>query len=135
MRFEDYKEDAELLVSRPKPEAVDYIEGFAFLNSDDPVNGYGSIPLSPGRLFHPVRLPPGSGPVLYCLEVAIHYQQGDSVDEVNSEKAQGYSGDCKLAGLRPQSHTVALMSPLCLFRWILDTSLLFLNQPSPAKEL
>ena len=87
-RFGDYKQDAESLVTRPEPDAFDYVEGFAFVNSDDPVNGYGSVPL-PGSEFDAGRVPPGSGPVLYCLEVALHYQQGDNVDKVIRDQAQG----------------------------------------------
>ena len=88
-RFEDYKLDAESLVTQPETDAFDYIEGFAFVNSDDPVNGYGSVPLSPGSVFDARRVPSGSGPVLYCLEVALHYQQGDNVDKVIMAKRRG----------------------------------------------
>lgn len=85
-RFSEYKQDAEFLVTRPESESFNYVEGFVFVNSDDPVNGYGSVPLSPGCEFDPERVPAGSGPVLYCLEVALHYQQGDNVDKVISDK-------------------------------------------------
>lgn len=88
-RFEDYKVDAELLVTRPECEAFDYVEGFAFVNSEDPVNGFGSVPLSSDSAFDPARIPAGSGPILYCLEVALHYQQGDNVEKVNRCKTQG----------------------------------------------
>ncbi|XP_020270090.1 LOW QUALITY PROTEIN: cytokinin dehydrogenase 11-like [Asparagus officinalis] len=84
-RFSDYKQDAEFLVTRPEPESFNYIEGFVFVNSEDPVNGYGSVPLSPECGFDSTRVPLDSGPVLYCLEVALHHQQGDNVDKKAAE--------------------------------------------------
>ncbi|WVZ92584.1 hypothetical protein U9M48_038635 [Paspalum notatum var. saurae] len=74
-RFADYAADAEWLVTRPPDDGVaafDYVEGFAFVNSDDPVNGWPSVPIPGGARFDPSLLPPGAGPVLYCLEVALH---------------------------------------------------------------
>lgn len=81
-RFEEYSADAESLVTRAGSDAFDYIEGFAFVNSDDPVNGYGSVVLGPDSRFDSSRVPPGSGPVLYCLELALHYRKGENVDKV-----------------------------------------------------
>ncbi|KAG1334277.1 cytokinin dehydrogenase 11 [Cocos nucifera] len=82
-RFEDYSRDAEWLVTRADPDACDYVEGFAFVNSDDPADGWSSVPLSPVSPFDPALIPAGSGPVLYCLEVALHFNHAerDTVDQ------------------------------------------------------
>ncbi|KAJ6851708.1 putative cytokinin dehydrogenase 11 [Iris pallida] len=84
-RFEDYTSDAESLVRRTGSDAFDYVEGFVFVNSDDPVNGYGSVPLSSEVGFDASRVPTGSGPVLYCLEVVLHYREGEDVEKRASE--------------------------------------------------
>ncbi|OEL25254.1 Cytokinin dehydrogenase 11 [Dichanthelium oligosanthes] len=78
--FADYTADAEWLVTRPPDAAFDYVEGFAFVNSDDPVNGWPSVPIPGGARFDPSLLPGGAGPVLYCLEVAL-YQYTDDEDK------------------------------------------------------
>ncbi|KAG0469496.1 hypothetical protein HPP92_015539 [Vanilla planifolia] len=76
--FARYVSDAESLVSRTEPDLFEYVEGFAFVNSDDPNNGYGLIPLDPTRKpFDPTYVPLGSGPILYCLELALHCGRGD----------------------------------------------------------
>jgi hypothetical protein len=84
--FAEYAADAEWLVTRPAESAFDYVEGFAFVRSDDPVNGWPSVPIPAGARFDPSLLPAGeSGPLLYCLEVALYqhqHQQPDDVDEV-----------------------------------------------------
>uniref|UniRef100_A0A453T935 Cytokinin dehydrogenase 1 FAD/cytokinin binding domain-containing protein n=1 Tax=Aegilops tauschii subsp. strangulata TaxID=200361 RepID=A0A453T935_AEGTS len=84
--FAEYAADAEWLVTRPAESAFDYVEGFAFVRSDDPVNGWPSVPIPAGARFDPSLLPAGEpGPLLYCLEVALyqhHHQQPDAVDEV-----------------------------------------------------
>ncbi|XP_037466675.1 cytokinin dehydrogenase 11-like [Triticum dicoccoides] len=83
--FAEYAADAEWLVTRPAESAFDYVEGFAFVRSDDPVNGWPSVPIPAGARFDPSLLPAGeSGPLLYCLEVALYqhpHQQPDDVDE------------------------------------------------------
>ncbi|KAF0900939.1 hypothetical protein E2562_037079 [Oryza meyeriana var. granulata] len=84
--FADYAADAEWLVTRPPHEAFDYVEGFAFVRSDDPVNGWPSVPIPDGALFDPSFLPAGAGHVLYCLEVALyqhhhHDQRGGGGDD------------------------------------------------------
>ncbi|KAG9133468.1 hypothetical protein Leryth_013274 [Lithospermum erythrorhizon] len=78
--FSDFTQDAEFLVSIGEGgDSFDYVEGFMFVNSDDPVNGWASIPLDdPEQEFDPCFLPSSSGPVLYCLEVALHYNHGQS---------------------------------------------------------
>lgn len=84
--FERYASDAESLVKRYGPDSFDYVEGFAFVSCDDPVNGYGSVPLDAERqTFDPDRVPQGSGPFLYCLELALHCYHGDDrVDQVRN---------------------------------------------------
>ncbi|PKA47037.1 Cytokinin dehydrogenase 11 [Apostasia shenzhenica] len=85
--FACYSSDAESLVSRAGPNSFDYVEGFAFVNSHDPVNGFGSVPLDQARhSFDPTHVPPNSGPLLYCLEVALHYV--DAVDAVDQRTAE-----------------------------------------------
>ncbi|KAG8047578.1 hypothetical protein GUJ93_ZPchr0008g11657 [Zizania palustris] len=82
--FADYAADAEWLVTRPANEAFDYVEGFAFVCSDDPVNGWPSVPIPGGARFDPTILPAAAGPVLYCLEVALyqhHHQRADDMDK------------------------------------------------------
>ena len=86
--FADYTADAEWLVTRPPDAAFDYVEGFAFVNSDDPVNGWPSVPIPGGARFDPSLLPAGAGPVLYCLEVALYqyaqHRPDDDEDQVGS---------------------------------------------------
>ena len=84
--FADYTADAEWLVTRDPDAAFDYVEGFAFVNSDDPVNGWPSVPIPGGARFDASLLPAGAGPVLYCLEVALyqydaHHRPDDDDDE------------------------------------------------------
>lgn len=78
--FDEFTRDAEFLVSQSKENSFDYLEGFVFVNSDDPVNGWPSVTLDPGQWFNPDFLPPNSGSVLYCLEVALHSHQPSNVD-------------------------------------------------------
>ncbi|KAI3933842.1 hypothetical protein MKX01_028168 [Papaver californicum] len=81
--FDEFTNDAELLITRTECDSFDYIEGFVFVNSDDPVNGWSSVPLSPNKLFDKNRILKTAGPVLYCLEVALHYRNGDNVDTID----------------------------------------------------
>lgn len=83
--FSDFTTDAEFLVSGGTGDSFDYVEGFAFVNSDDPVNGWPSARLHPGRPFDSTHIPPSAGPVLYCLELALHYSnhhRRSAVDKV-----------------------------------------------------
>jgi hypothetical protein len=89
----DYTADAEWLVTRPPDAAFDYVEGFAFVNSDDPVNGWPSVPIPGGARFDPSLLPAGAGPVLYCLEVAL-YQYAHRPDDDDEEDQVG-SSNCQ----------------------------------------
>ncbi|EPS58008.1 cytokinin dehydrogenase 7, partial [Genlisea aurea] len=70
--FGDFTGDAESVVARPPQDNFDYLEGFVFVNGADPVNGWPSVPHR-GQYFDPTRIPKSSGPVLYCLELALHY--------------------------------------------------------------
>lgn len=81
--FTDYMLDAESLVTRDS--SFDYVEGFVFVNSDDPVNGWPSVFFDPQHQFDPTCMPKNVGPVSYCLEVALHYKSDDhpsTVDKV-----------------------------------------------------
>ncbi|KAM7276446.1 hypothetical protein ACFE04_018312 [Oxalis oulophora] len=84
--FEDYTRDVELLVSvKHTDDSFDYVEGFVFVNSDDPVNGWPTVPFLPDQRFDATKIPRTAGPVLYCLEVALHYNNIDhpsTVDKV-----------------------------------------------------
>ncbi|EYU20300.1 hypothetical protein ABFS82_01G007900 [Erythranthe guttata] len=75
--FSDFTRDAELLVTRPAGDSFDYVEGFVVTNSDDPVNGWPTVPLDTNQSFDPTRIPRNAGPVVYCLEVALHYSNED----------------------------------------------------------
>ncbi|CAN1217215.1 Cytokinin dehydrogenase 7 [Linum perenne] len=75
--FEDFTGDAERLVTQAVKESFDYVEGFAFVNSDSPADGWPSVPLDKMTTisidhtqFHGHRL-------LYCLEVGLHFRHGD----------------------------------------------------------
>lgn len=84
--FSEFTRDAEFLVTRAEGDSFDYLEGFVFVNSDDPVNGWASVPLDSDQFFDPSCIPRAAGPVLYCLEVALHYKNEDppsAVDMVN----------------------------------------------------
>ncbi|KAH6831089.1 cytokinin oxidase 7 [Perilla frutescens var. hirtella] len=74
--FSEFTRDAELLVTRREGDSFDYVEGFVFVNSDDPVNGWPSVVLNPDQHFELARIP-AAGPVLYCLELALHYKNED----------------------------------------------------------
>ncbi|KAA8546238.1 hypothetical protein F0562_003023 [Nyssa sinensis] len=84
-RFEEYARDAEFLVTRHEGEgeSFDYVEGFAFVNSDDPVNGWSSVALAPDQQFCPTYLDRATGPLLYCLELALHYRNVDRPSTVD----------------------------------------------------
>ncbi|KAL2896851.1 Cytokinin dehydrogenase 7 [Bienertia sinuspersici] len=71
--FDEFTRDAEYLVRQPKEDSFDYVEGFVFVNSDDPINGWPSVTLDSDQWFNPDFLPPNSGSVLYCLELALHF--------------------------------------------------------------
>lgn len=82
--FDDFTQDAESLVTRD--ESFDYVEGFVFVNSDDPVNGWSSVPLKSDHRLDRTQIPRDAGPVLYCLEMALHYKNNDhpsTINEVN----------------------------------------------------
>ncbi|XP_074568589.1 cytokinin dehydrogenase 11-like [Curcuma longa] len=87
--LETFAGDAESLVTQPDASAFDYVEGFAFLNdASDPVSGWNSVPILPGSAFDPADfLAAASGPVLYCLELGLYYDDrvADRVDEREEE--------------------------------------------------
>ncbi|MCE0481033.1 Cytokinin dehydrogenase 7 [Datura stramonium] len=80
--FDEFTRDAELLVM--SQESFNYVEGFVFVNSSNPVNGWPSVPLDSNQSFDPTHLPKSAGPVLYCLEVALHYSNHDKPSTVNT---------------------------------------------------
>ncbi|TVU05607.1 hypothetical protein EJB05_48776, partial [Eragrostis curvula] len=100
--FADYTADAEWLVTRPPDAAFDYVEGFAFVNSDDPVNGWPLVPFPGGARFDPSLLPAGAGPILYCLEVALyqHQQQHRAHDDDDEEDNKNNKVSAMMAPLK-----------------------------------
>lgn len=83
--FDEFSRDAEFLVSQPKDDSFDYLEGFVFVNSDDPINGWPSVTLDSDQWFNPDFLPTSSGSVLYCLELALHFHHHHHPSHVDSE--------------------------------------------------
>ncbi|KAG4379314.1 hypothetical protein AAZX31_17G212000 [Glycine max] len=83
--FGDFTRDAEWLVTLREGDGFDYVEGFVFVNSDDPCNGWTTVPVGPNQYFDPVRIPSTAGPVLYCLELALHYRNQDHPSAVDME--------------------------------------------------
>ncbi|WCJ29336.1 Cytokinin dehydrogenase 7 [Euphorbia peplus] len=84
IEFEDFSRDAEWLVSRKNGMSFDYVEGFVFINNNDPVNGCPSVPFDRHGGFDCSAIPTTAGDVLYCLEVALHYQYTDHVSTVEA---------------------------------------------------
>ncbi|XP_055819273.1 cytokinin dehydrogenase 7-like isoform X2 [Solanum dulcamara] len=79
--FNEFTHDAELLIT--SQESFNYVEGFVFVNSDDPITGWPSVPLNSNQSFDPTLLPKKAGPILYYLEVALHYNNHDDPSTVN----------------------------------------------------
>ncbi|XP_042035431.1 cytokinin dehydrogenase 7-like [Salvia splendens] len=98
--FRDFTRDAESLVTRPDGDTFNYVEGFVFVNSDDPVNGWPSVPLDRYGSFEPVRFSSSAGPVLYCLEVALHYKNEDSPSTVDTKMKRLMGGLRGKEGMR-----------------------------------
>lgn len=82
--FDEFTRDSEWLVSRPEGHSFDYVEGFVFVNSDDPVDGWPSVPFDTNQRFDSTCLPLNAGSVLYCLEVALHYPNCDHPSNVDT---------------------------------------------------
>ena len=82
--FEEFTRDAEFLVTRQEGDSFDYVEGFVFVNSDDPSNGWPTVPIDPNQTFDPTRIPRTAGSVLYCLEVALHYRNTEHPSTVDT---------------------------------------------------
>ncbi|PKI44086.1 hypothetical protein CRG98_035523 [Punica granatum] len=76
--FDEFTQDAESLITAPEGQSFNYIEGTAVVNSDDPINGWPSVPLHPNQTFNSTLIPKSAGPMLYFLEVALHYKNNDS---------------------------------------------------------
>lgn len=83
--FEQFSRDQEFLISIPKDQAFDYLEGLVVANSKDPINGWPSLALSSDASFDPSLIPPNSGPVLYCLEVALYYSNTTDVSALDKK--------------------------------------------------
>lgn len=79
--FNDFTRDAELLIT--SEETFNYVEGFVFVNSNDSVTGWPSVPLNSNQSFDPTLLPKTAGPVLYYLELTLHYNNHDDPSTVN----------------------------------------------------
>lgn len=80
----EFTRDQEHLISlQGEGSTFDYLEGFVVCNNGDPVNGWGQVPFTDGQV-DPTLIPASCGPVLYCLEVAKHYNDQDqhSMDQV-----------------------------------------------------
>ncbi|XP_076944411.1 cytokinin dehydrogenase 7-like [Bidens hawaiensis] len=82
--FEDFTRDAEWLITRPEGESFDYVEGFLFVNSDDPVNGWPSVVLEADQLPDPSVMTRSDNPVMYCLELALHYSKENCSSTVDT---------------------------------------------------
>ncbi|PIN09227.1 Proteins containing the FAD binding domain [Handroanthus impetiginosus] len=82
--FSEFTRDAEFLVTLEEGDSFDYVEGFVFVNSDDPVNGWPSVPMDSNQFFDPTHIPRTAGPVLYCLEVALHYNNVEPPSAVDT---------------------------------------------------
>lgn len=82
--FDEFTQDAESLITQSEGESFDYVEGFVFVNSDDPVNGWPSVLLNPDHAFDPTPMTRFDNPVLYCLEVALHYNKGNCSTTVDT---------------------------------------------------
>ncbi|KAL2517957.1 Cytokinin dehydrogenase 7 [Abeliophyllum distichum] len=93
--FSEFSRDAELLVTREEGDSFDYVEGFVFVNSNDPVNGWPSVPLDANYPFDSTRIPRTAGPVLYCLEVALHHRKDDPTVGIRVEQLLGQLRFCE----------------------------------------
>ncbi|KAK4422186.1 Cytokinin dehydrogenase 7 [Sesamum alatum] len=98
--FSEFTRDAELLVTQSEGNSFDYVEGFVFVNGDDPVNGWPSVSLNPDQPFDPTRLPTNAGPVLYCLELALHYKNVDPSSAIDKRVERLVGELTFLEGLR-----------------------------------
>lgn len=119
--FAHFTRDAEWLVTLPEGDGFDYVEGFVLVNSDDPCNGWPTVPMGPNQYFDPLRIPSAAGPLLYCLELALHYRNQDhpsAVDMVNSTHLtfffSFFSGSHYSAGCDMCTHSLAGVWDFCL---------------------
>ncbi|XP_062101061.1 cytokinin dehydrogenase 7 [Humulus lupulus] len=100
--FEDFTRDAEFLVTLPENDSFDYVEGFVFSNNDNPLTGRPTVPLHPDEEFDPTRLPRTAGSVLYCLELALHYNNTDHPSTVDTAVSRLVAGLGFVEGLEFQ---------------------------------
>jgi cytokinin dehydrogenase len=83
--FEVFRKDQEMLISSSATTTsmpvdqqeqlhmtFDFIEGFVVMNTEDPINGWKSVPFSPDQMTASM-LPPDAGSVLYYLEITVGY--------------------------------------------------------------
>ncbi|KAK9741585.1 hypothetical protein RND81_03G115300 [Saponaria officinalis] len=99
--FSEFTRDAEFLVSQPEGNSFDYVEGFVFVNSNDAVNGWPYVTLDPvNQRFDPDLIPRNSGPVLYCLELALHFNHHRHPSTVDTEVERLVGGLRYVRGLR-----------------------------------
>lgn len=80
--FEAYSKDAESLVTR-NGKSFDYVEGFMFVNNDDPVNGWPSVLIDSTHEFYPKKVQKIDEDVLYCLEMVLHYNRTDHFSTID----------------------------------------------------
>ncbi|XP_057960128.1 cytokinin dehydrogenase 7 isoform X1 [Malania oleifera] len=83
VEFDEFTKNAEFLIVQPNVESFDYIEGFVFVNNNDPINGWPSVTLNLEHELDPTLIPQTANPVLYCLEVALHYKNHDNPTTIN----------------------------------------------------
>eukprot|EP00253_Pinus_taeda_P011053 PITA_11053 len=77
--------DQENLISLPNDKSFDYIEGFVVTNINDLTNGWFSLSLWTDSSLASSFIPPNSGPVLYCLEVALYYHNTTDFTTLNKK--------------------------------------------------
>jgi cytokinin dehydrogenase len=96
--FEVFRKDQEMLISSSATTTsmpadqqeqllmtFDFIEGFVVMNTEDPINGWKSVPFSPDQMTASM-LPPDAGSVLYYLEITVGYNLedvGPALEEVS----------------------------------------------------
>ncbi|CAK9859718.1 unnamed protein product, partial [Sphagnum jensenii] len=67
--FQSFRRDQEMLISQTDMTKVfDYVEGFVIINSDNPYNGWKSVPFSPEHINNSM-IPKDAGSVMYYIEL------------------------------------------------------------------
>lgn len=116
--FEAFTRDAEWLVTRPEGDSFDYVEGFVLVNSDDPANGWPTVPLDPDHGFDPDHIPRTAGPVLYCLELARHYWRTDQPSEVDTVTIFSFSDSMLAPSFRTIRPSLVAVCDWVLTSWV-----------------